>query len=124
VNLAANMGAKNIILVGCDNASIGGNHHAHAQHTWWKGVDPNFRYHEYYEGLAEMRTVLRERGVRLLSLTPFLGLGNPDEDFALQCRELGVEEFIANPDVSHVYAKPGKSGGVRGWFNKLKPFRR
>ena len=33
VNLAANMGAKNVILVGCDNCALLDNHHAHAQQS-------------------------------------------------------------------------------------------
>ena len=68
VNLAANMGAKNVILVGCDNCALLGNHHAHRQHTFWKGAAPEFRYNQYYEGLAEVRSALRERGVNLVSI--------------------------------------------------------
>src|SRR5262245_16448271 len=65
VNLAANLGAKNIILVGCDNAPLLGNHHAHSQHTRWKGVTPAHRYRQYYEGMAEVREALRGRGVKI-----------------------------------------------------------
>ncbi len=100
VNLAANMGAKNVFLIGCDNCSIGGNHHAHAQHTRWKGADPDHRYNQYYEGLAEMRPILRERGVTLLSMSPFMTLGDPQRDFARLCRELRVAEYIQNEDVA------------------------
>ncbi len=100
VNLAANMGAKNVILVGCDNCALEGNHHAHDQHTFWKGADPDHRYHQYYEGLAQMRPLLRARGVTLLSLTPFLGLGQVGEDFHALCRELERPELIVNRDIT------------------------
>jgi hypothetical protein len=100
VNLAANMGARNVILVGCDNCALEGNHHAHEQHTFWKGADPDHRYHQYYEGLAEMRAPLRERGVRLLSLTPFLGLGQIGEDFQALCDELDRPRLIVSSDIS------------------------
>ncbi len=96
VSLAANMGAKNIILIGCDNCSLLANHHSHNQHVRWRGADPNFRYREYYEGLAEVRTALRERGINLVSLTPFLSLANPEEDFERLCEELDQPKLIEN----------------------------
>jgi hypothetical protein len=100
VNFAANLGAKNIILVGCDNCSLLNNHHSHKQHTRWKGVDPNQRYQQYYEGLVEVRSTLRAREVNLLSLTPFVSLSNIEKDFAFQCKELKKPEFINNFDIS------------------------
>jgi hypothetical protein len=104
VNLAANMGAKNIILVGCDNAALVDNHHAHNQHTLWKGIDPAQRYMEYYEGLAEMRAVLRHRGVNLVNLNPFLKLDAPDLDFRRLCTELEKPHHIQNEDVFKPYS--------------------
>jgi hypothetical protein len=94
VNLAANMGAKNIIVVACDNAALGGNHHATSQHTRWLGGQPEDRYREYYEGLAEARLVLRERGINVVSLNPFVTLGEPDDDFRRLCSELGVPASV------------------------------
>lgn len=93
-NLAANMGARNVILVGCDNCSLGGNHHAHSQHTKWMGKEPDERYLQYYEGLAEIRAALRERGVNLVSLSPFLKLDDPGMDFARLCGELGEPPVV------------------------------
>ncbi|MDJ0588978.1 MAG: hypothetical protein QNJ72_03145 [Pleurocapsa sp. MO_226.B13] len=99
--LAANMGAKNIILVGCDNCSLLANHHAHNQHVRWKGVNPNHRYNQYYECLAEVRTALRERGVNLVSLNSFMGLANTEQDFERLCEELNQPKLIENKvDVS------------------------
>lgn len=103
VNLAANMGAKNIILVGCDNCALSGNHHAHNQHTLWKGADPNDRYMQYYLGLKEVRNTLLARGINVLSTTPFLKLDNPELDFVELCNQLDKELYIENEDI---YKKP------------------
>ena len=100
INLAANMGAKYIVLVGCDNCALMGNHHGHQQHTRWKGVSPDYRYGQYYEGLAEVRSVLRERGVEVVSLTPFLGLDRYDEDFIRLCSELDQDLLVRGKDIS------------------------
>jgi hypothetical protein len=94
VVLAANMGAKNVVLVGCDNTAIGENHHAHLQHTRWKGVAPDHRYYQYYEGLAEVRSGLRTRGVNVVSMNPFLKLDIYEYDFKRLSNELGVAEII------------------------------
>ena len=107
VNLAANLGARSVILVGCDNAALLGNHHAHEQHTRWLGAAPDDRYRLYYEGLAEMREPLRERGVELVSLTPFLTLGPHDEEFLRLCEELGVAPHVdGTGDISDSYVAP------------------
>jgi hypothetical protein len=94
VNLAANMGAKNIILIGCDNCALGENHHAHQQHAQWVGADPNHRYRQYYEGLSEIRSVLKERQINLISMNPFLTLAYPHEDFEHLCEELEKPKII------------------------------
>lgn len=100
MNLAANLGARNIILIGCDNCALGGNHHAHSQHTFWKNAAPDRRYEQYYEGTIEVRSALRERGVNVMSLTPFVNLLEPTRDFNLLCQELGVPSYIDNPDIT------------------------
>jgi hypothetical protein len=101
VNLAANMGAKNVILVGCDNCALASNHHATQQHTRWLGASPNQRYREYFEALSEVRLVLRERGVNVLSINPFMGLFSPEEDFRRLCKELDQESrVLSQADVS------------------------
>ncbi|NDJ18750.1 hypothetical protein [Myxacorys almedinensis] len=94
VNLAANLGAKNIILVGCDNCALGGNFYAHKQHVQWVGAKPNHRYQQYYDGLAEIRPVLKERGINLISLSPFLSLAHLEEDFERLCTELGQPKLV------------------------------
>ncbi len=107
-NLAANMGAKNIFLIGCDNAPLGDNHHAHRQHTRWKGVDPQHRYLQYYEGIAEVRTELRKRGVNVVALNPFLKLDMPELDFKRLCGELGVPSLLRGSDISSGHGLVGK----------------
>lgn len=105
VNLAANMGAKTVILIGCDNGSLLGNHHAHQQHTRWKGVEPDHRYRQYYDGLVEVRQALRERGVDLISMTPFVSLLEPEFDFRALCGELDRPELLQGDDVAVPEAK-------------------
>ena len=105
-NLAANMGAHNIIFIGCDNCALEGNHHAHGQHTRWLGALPDIRYREYYEAAAETRAVLRERGINVMSLTPFLGLKSPELDFARLCGELQVPALVTGEDISPVTSLP------------------
>jgi hypothetical protein len=99
-NLAANLGAKNVFLVGCDNCALAGNHHAHQQHTFWKGESPDVRYAQYEEGLVEVRAALREQGVNLVNLTPFVNLLDPACDFRRLCQELDAPQYIANEDIT------------------------
>jgi len=98
MNLAANMGARTIILIGCDNGSLVGNHHAHLQHTRWKGVEPEHRYKQYYDGVAEVRSALRDRGVDVVSMTPFVSLLEPEMDFRTLCEELDRPELLRGSD--------------------------
>ncbi len=100
MNLAANMGARNVIMIGCDNMALLGNHHAHAQHTFWKGEAPDVRYAQYEEGIMEVRTALLQRGVNVMSLTPFVSLSRPDADFQRLCEDLERPSFIENEDIT------------------------
>ena len=99
MNLAANMGARNIILIGCDNAPLAENHHAHDQHTMWRGDSPDVRYMQYYEGVAEVRAALRSRGVNVVSATPFVKLDGAELDYKRLCQELERPDYIANVDI-------------------------
>lgn len=100
LNLAANMGARNVFLVGCDMTSLSGNHHGHEQHSRWKGVDPDHRYRQYWEGVLEVRRELRVRGVSVVNLSPFLGLGRHQEEFALIATELEVPLLLSGEDLA------------------------
>ena len=100
VNLAANMGAATIILVGCDNCALADNHHGAKHHTKWLGKSPDERYEQYYEGLSEVRAALRERSVNLISLTPFVKLDDPERDFVHLCDELDRPRLLQGEDIS------------------------
>lgn len=112
VNLAANLGAANVILVGCDNCALLDNHHAHVQHTKWLGAEPDRRYAQYYEGLAEVRSALRERGINVISVSPFLKLDAPGADFARLCEELERPALLRGADISD-RDHPGRFLGAR-----------
>jgi hypothetical protein len=99
VNLASNMGAKNIFLVGCDNCALLDNHHAHGQHTLWKGVDPAVRYNQYYLGLREVRGALNHRNINLLTINPFLKLDTPEIDFKYLCEIQEKSTYLRNDDI-------------------------
>jgi hypothetical protein len=115
-NLAANLGARNVILVGCDNCALLDDHHADRQHTKWLGAEPERRYLQYYEGLVEVRAALRERGVNLLSLSSLLKLDEPERDFRLLCDELeqphrvGSTVDISAVDNASVWRRPSNGG--------------
>lgn len=121
-NLAANMGAKNVVMVGCDSCSLSGNYHGHLQHTWFKGVTPDQKYRQFYEGLSEVRSALRQRDVEMCSMTPFVGLNFYQDDFRTLCAELGREALIEGKDLSHhpiVYWIAGLRRPVFRFFEKL-----
>lgn len=102
VNLAANLGARAVILVGCDNCALAENFHAtEGHHTKWMGATPDRRFDQYYEGLVEVRAALRERGVPVVSLDPFLKLDEPERDFRVLCDELDRPmQAEIGPDIS------------------------
>jgi hypothetical protein len=104
VNLAANLGARSVILVGCDNCALAENFHAaEGQHTKWMGATPDRRFDQYYEGLVEIRSVMRERGIPVVSLDPFLKLDEPERDFRQLCGELERPvQTERGPDISEV----------------------
>ena len=122
MNLAANLGARNVILVGCDNCSLLENHHAHQQHTRWLSAAPDHRYHQYYEGLAEAREYLRRRGVNVFSISPFLGLKQVEHDFVRLCGELGKQELIPPaPDISpKAVSPPAAPAGLQQIVGRVK----
>ena len=119
------MGARNVILVGCDNASLMGNHHSHSQHTRWLGAEPDDRYRDYFEGLAEVRTALRARDVNLVSLTPFLSLGPHERDFTQLCDELELPQVVeAQADITGIHQMRAPTSASRAKRNAKKSLRR
>lgn len=101
INLAVNLGARNIYLVGCDGGPILGNDHVDDQHTRWKGVSPDHRYKQYRQGIAEIRDRLLLKGINILSLSPFISLTNIYEDFEDLCKLKNMQlEIKSKSDVS------------------------
>jgi hypothetical protein len=91
IDLAARMGAKFVVLAGCDMTNVGGDFHAHDQHVKWLGVKPKDQYAYYRKSTAKLRRRLREAfGVHVMTLSPFVGVGHADEDYGRYRAELGL----------------------------------
>jgi len=103
---AMRMGASFIVLIGCDMTDLAGEHHAHEQHVRWCGAEPGSAYKEYRVDASETRRVLRERaGVRVMTMTPFLGCGHAEEDYARQKKERNMVDLPEPEDISP-YRRP------------------
>ena len=116
IDLASRMGARNIILVGCDGGSIAGDCHGHNQHVRWLGLDPEVQYKAYRDSTAEVREILRPRGISVYSLTPFISVVKPEEDYSRLVDVLKLEKLDQPKDVSPYKRNPedirtGKRGG-------------
>lgn len=87
--LAAQMGVSLIVMIGCDFAQLGPDHHSHQTHIEFHGLSPKEVYQEYYQNSSIVRSKLRDiYKTELVSLQPFLGLGHQDVDYRRLCCEL------------------------------------
>lgn len=100
MDLAARMGARFVVLVGCDAGSLGGDYHAHDQHVRWLGMQPADQYKLYRDTTAAVRTELRKLGVSVYSLSPFIGATAAAEDYARLKAELNLPALPAPVDTS------------------------
>lgn len=100
MDLAARLGAKYIILVGCDAAALGGDYHAHDQHVRWLGLKPDDQYKLYRERTSEVRAALRKLGVRVMSMNPFIGADSAQEDYERLRKELNLDKLPEPKDTS------------------------
>lgn len=100
MDLAARMGARHIVLVGCDGGSLGGDFHAHDQHVRWLGMKPADQYALYRETTAAVRAALRHRGVSVSTLSPFIGVTAAEEDYARLRAELKLPALPPPVDTS------------------------
>jgi hypothetical protein len=100
MDLAARLGVKYIVLVGCDAAVLGGDYHGHDQHVRWLGLKPDDQYRLYRERTAEVRAVLRGMGVHVVSMSPFIGADAAQEDYARLCKELNLDKLPSPKDTS------------------------
>ena len=111
VHLAFLMGAKNILLVGCDCNSFGDIEHAVAQHSRWRG-DKEIRLNQYKEGLVEIRREIRKHNVDLMSLQPFIGLSGFEEEFYSLSKEINYNPQPTLGDIDKL--------GMKDWLIWLK----
>ncbi len=89
--LAAQMGASLIVLIGCDFAQLGPDHHGHQTHIEFHGLSAEEVYQEYYQNTSIVRSKLKDiYGIEVISLQPFLGLGHQDVDYRRLCCELDL----------------------------------
>jgi hypothetical protein len=101
MDMAARMGARTVILVGCDHCDLCGDHHGHDQHVRFYGLEPDIIYKEYRRYTAKVRKALREAfGVQTLTLSPFVGLDAPQEDYQRLCLERGLSRLPPPRDTS------------------------
>lgn len=100
MNMAALMGAKNIILVGVDMTDVGGDHHGHDQHVKFHGLEPKDVYAEYRKYTALARRELKKININVLSLSPFIGSCDGSEDYLRLCVELGLPKLPKPKDTS------------------------
>jgi hypothetical protein len=100
IDLAVRMGARFVVLVGCDGGSLGNDFHAHDQHVRWLGMQPHEQYALYRQTTAAVRAAVRSFGTAVMSLTPFIGATAAEEDYARLRKELKLEPLPAPVDTS------------------------
>lgn len=100
IDLAVRMGARHVVLVGCDGGSLGNDFHAHDQHVRWLGMRPDEQYSLYRQTTAAVRAAVRGLGVSVMSLTPFIGVNAAEEDYARLRKELKLPPLPAPVDTS------------------------
>lgn len=100
MDLAARMGARFIVLVGCDAGSLGGDCHGHDQHVRWLGMKPADQYKLYRDTTAAVRAELRKLGVSVYSMSPFIGVHAAEEDYARLKTELKLPALPRPVDTS------------------------
>jgi len=107
MDLAAKLGAKFVILVGCDMDSFGNQHHATTENTNFHGLPWQAVYREYYYNARHLRSLLEKKYMEIafLSMNPFIG-SFLNEDFEYQIKELGLKKFETPIDTSQ-YIRPG-----------------
>lgn len=101
MNLAAQMGAKSIILVGVDMCSLGDEHHGHDQHVRFHGQPSELVYKEYRKFTGDIRKIIRdELKIPVLTLSPFIGVGNAEEDYQRLLAEFKLQPLPKPKDTS------------------------
>lgn len=112
MSAALHMGAKTIVLLGCDMGQVADDHHAHAQHILSRGHSMDRVYYGYRHATRELRRLLREQGVSVVSLSPFLGSTAAGEDYRELLKELRLPPLLSSWDHSAEHARAKHSGRV------------
>lgn len=101
IDLAARMGASTVFMVGCDACVLAKDHHAHDQHVRYHGLGPDAVFEEYRRyGAKARRAAHAATGARVVTVSPFVGLGHPEEDYARLCAERGLAPLPKPKDTS------------------------
>ena len=106
MDMAARMGARHIVLVGCDAGTIGGDFHAHDQHVKFLGMKPDDQFKLYRETTAAVRAALRGFGVSVFSVSPFIGINAAEEDYARLVDEMKLSKLPTPKDTSGYVRDP------------------
>lgn len=100
LHLAAHLGARTAVLVGCDMDSLAGDHHTTPQHTQFHNIEPNDVYKEYYFYTAKVRKELKKHyNMDVLTLSPFLGQKYADEDYAYLCQQNNLPKLEVSMEI-------------------------
>ena len=99
--LAVHMGARSIMMVGCDMCQIGPDHHGVNQHVRFNGLSSREVYAEYRRFTAKVRRIIREDyQIPVVTLSPFVGISHPEEDYARLQEELKLPALPPAQDTS------------------------
>ncbi len=106
LSLAAKMGFKTAILVGCDMCYLGPDngrhHHFDDQPIQFHGLSPKEVYTEYYSNTAMVRYKLKKAyGMETLSMSPFIGLDHHNRDYRRLCEEYDLPSIAPAKDISN-----------------------
>lgn len=109
--LAAHMGCRYAVLVGCDMCSLNGEHHGHDQHVRFHGLTDEEVYGEYYGCTATVRDKCLELfGMETLTLSPFVGLSHIGQDYARRCKMAELAP-LPEPEDTSAYDRPPDAFG-------------
>lgn len=104
--LGARMGARTLVLVGCDFCPIDNQHHVTDQTVRFHGMPPDGVYREYYENFKRVRSIVeKEYNCNILQLNAFAGLPYWGEDYEHLLKEKGLEKFPSPKDDSRYVRK-------------------
>lgn len=106
MDLAVRLGARTIILVGCDMTDLGGDHHGHDQHVQFHGLDAVAVYAEYRAFTRHARDLIFEQHkIPTFTLSPFVGINDAHEDYDHLVKRRNFPQLPKPKDVSQYNRK-------------------